>query len=285
MINLSETTVGIIGASTMGQGIAHVCADAGCDVVIFDINHDALANAMRRITDGLNALVSKGKISEEDRSRIRSRIRPSVRLEEAAGEVIIEAVIEDLQTKRELFGKLEQTTSQDALLLSNTSSIQISLIGAGLKNPSRFAGLHFFNPAPLMKLVEIVQGAQTSSVTVERVRDFSVAIGKQPVLTQDSPGFIVNRVARPYYVEALRILEEGVADHQTIDILLRNAGFRMGPFELMDLIGVDVNLSVTKSIYKAFNEEARFRPSPIQQQKVDAGLLGRKTGKGFYEYN
>lgn len=285
MINLSETTVGIIGAGTMGQGIAHVCADAGCDVVIFDINHDALANAMRRITDGLNALVSKGKISEEDRSRIRSRIRPSVRLEEAAGEVIIEAVIEDLQTKRELFGKLEQTTSQDALLLSNTSSIQISLIGAVLKNPSRFAGLHFFNPAPLMKLVEIVQGAQTSSVTVERVRDFSVAIGKQPVLTQDSPGFIVNRVARPYYVEALRILEEGVADHQTIDILLRNAGFRMGPFELMDLIGVDVNLSVTKSIYKAFNEEARFRPSPIQQQKVDAGLLGRKTGKGFYEYN
>lgn len=284
MIDLSATTVGIIGAGTMGQGIAQVCADAGCSVLIFDINEEAVAIALRRMAEGLDVLVAKKKMSPENRSRILSLISPARHLEEITGQVVIEAVIEDLQVKQVLFRKLEQTVSREALLLTNTSSIQISRIAAALEEPSRFAGLHFFNPAPLMKLVEIVQGPDTSSDTVNRVRGFSMAIGKQPVLTQDSPGFIVNRVARPYYVEALRILEEGVAGHQEIDKLLRNTGFRMGPFELMDLIGVDVNLSVTKSIYKAFDEAPRFRPSEIQQQKVDAGLLGRKTGKGFYDY-
>ena len=172
----------------------------------------------------------------------------------------------------------------EAILVSNTSSLSITQIGKGLMHPNRFAGLHFFNPAYVMKLVEIVEGPLTDSAIVGRLREFCDSLGKQAVLAKDSPGFIVNRVARLYYVEALKVAEEGVADLATIDKLMRGAGFRMGPFELMDLIGIDTNFAVTESIYRAFNETPKFRPSPIQRQKVEAGELGRKTGKGFYDY-
>lgn len=285
MIDLSATSVGVLGAGTMGQGIAQVCASAGCQVFLFDINEDALSGGLRKITEALDTLVSKGKISGANRSAVLSRIKPASALQNITAHIVIEAVIENLEAKQDLFSRLEESVSPETLLLTNTSSIQISAIASALKIPSRFAGLHFFNPAPVMKLVEVVQGRGTHNATVDRVREFAAAIGKQPVVTQDSPGFIVNRVARPFYVEALHILEEGVADHETIDLMLRNIGFRMGPFELMDLIGLDVNLSVTKSIYHAFRDAPRFRPSSIQQRKVDAGMLGRKSGKGFYDYN
>lgn len=285
MIDLSATSVAVLGAGTMGQGIAQVCASGGCRVLLFDIDDAALARGMRKIGEALDTLIRKGKISSEDRSALLSRINPTRVLQEVKADIVIEAVIEDLEIKQNLFARLEQIVAAETLLLSNTSSIGISEIASVLDIPSRFAGLHFFNPAPVMKLVEIVQASTTHSATVERVREFALAVGKQPVLAQDSPGFIVNRIARPFYVEALRLLEDDVADHETIDNVLRNAGFRMGPFELMDLIGLDVNLSVTKSIYHAFREEPRFRPSSIQQRKVDEGMLGRKSGKGFYDYS
>ena len=276
--------VGIVGAGTMGQGIAQVFASAGCNVLIYDVNRELVSNAIAAITAGLDFLIAKGRITQETKTEALGRIRPVESLQDVHSDLVIEAVVENLEVKQGIFAKLEEVLSSDSLLLSNTSSIQISRIASVLQYPHRFAGLHFFNPAPAMKLVEIVQGAMTSTLTVERLKRISAEIGKRSVVTQDSPGFIVNRVARLYYVEALKILEEGVADHITIDKLLRNAGFRMGPFELMDLIGLDVNLAVTKSIYEAFNNEPRFCPSSIQQQKVDEGKLGRKSGKGFYNY-
>jgi 3-hydroxybutyryl-CoA dehydrogenase len=285
MINAPAGTVGVIGAGTMGQGIAQVCAAANFRVYLFDVVPDLIPAALLKISGALETLVERSKLSTAGKSEILSRITPANSLTDVRGDFIIEAVVEDLRVKQEIFASLEAVVSADAILLSNTSSIQISRISEALTNRQRFAGLHFFNPAPVMKLVEIVQGEQTSKPTVDKVREFALALGKQPVITQDSPGFIVNRVARLYYVEALRILEEGCAEPATIDKLMRSAGFRMGPFELMDLIGIDVNLSVTKSIYAAFDHASRFRPSEIQQQKVDAGLLGRKTGKGFYDYN
>ncbi|HYE72566.1 MAG TPA: 3-hydroxyacyl-CoA dehydrogenase family protein, partial [Blastocatellia bacterium] len=180
---------------------------------------------------------------------------------------------------------LEKLNGKDCLFASNTSSIPITQISAVLKHPGRLAGLHFFNPAPVMKLVEIIKSAATSNEIIQTLEQFCKRISKHSVLTQDSPGFIVNRVARHYYVESLKLLEEGVADHQTIDALLKSSGFKMGPFELMDLIGVDVNFSVTQSMYQSFHYDPKFRPSRIQQQKVDAGHHGRKSGKGFYDYN
>jgi 3-hydroxybutyryl-CoA dehydrogenase len=196
---------------------------------------------------------------------------------------VIEAVVEKLDVKQQLFRVLENN-SKGSILASNTSSLSITEIASGLKNPERFVGLHFFNPAALMNLVEVVRGTSTDDSVVSIMMDFSKSLRKTAVLVKDSPGFIVNRVARHYYVEALKLLEEGVASHEQIDRLLRSAGFKMGPFELMDLIGMDVNFAVTSSLYQAFHQDSKFRPSRIQQQKVMAGHLGRKTGKGFYDY-
>ena len=268
----------------MGQGIAQICANAGFDVLLYDIQSALLTGALSRVRKNLELLVEKGKLPAADIQTILARITPVTDFRQLQVDLVIEAVIENLEVKQKIFQEIEKLNDPDCILTTNTSSIPVTRLGAVLKHRHRFAGLHFFNPAPVMKLVEIVRGRATSDSTVQILKDFSLRLNKQFVLAQDSPGFIVNRVARHFYLEPLKILEENVADFKTVDTLMKSTGFKMGPFELMDLIGIDVNLSVTQSMYNSFNQEPKFRPSRIQQQKVDAGQLGRKTGVGFYEY-
>lgn len=268
----------------MGQGIAQVCAAAGFHVLVYDINSELIEKGVSSIESSLRKSVEKNKITEEAKAQSLSRIKACEKVEELKADLIIEAAIENLQIKKELFQKLEQINSNDTILTSNTSSIPITQIAVALRNSSRFAGLHFFNPAPVMKLVEVVKGVDTTADIIDVLIAFSQKLGKTPVVAKDSPGFIVNRVARHYYVEALKMLEENNSDVQTIDRLLKASGFKMGSFELMDLIGMDVNFSVTSSMYHAFHQDPKFRPSRIQQQKVDARHLGVKSGKGFYSY-
>ena len=276
--------IAVIGSGTMGQGITQICATAGYQILLYDIQDDLLTRGIAAIGKNLETLVQKEKITREEAEESLSRISPVSDFRQLQVDLVIEAVIENLEVKQNIFAEIEKLNDHDCILTTNTSSIPITQIGAVLKHPNRFAGLHFFNPAPVMKLVEIVRGAETADFTMDVLKNFSVQLNKQWVVTQDSPGFIVNRLARHFYLEPLRIVEEQVADFKTVDTLLRSSGFRMGPFELMDLIGIDVNFSVTQSIYNSFHQEPRFRPSRIQQQKVDAGHLGRKSGKGFYEY-
>lgn len=277
-------TIGIAGAGTMGQGIAQVCATAGFTVVLYDVAETQLANAKNLIQKSLQVAVEKGKLKADESSQVLSRIQFQPDINQLKADLIIEAALEKLEIKKELFTRLEAINSESSILTTNTSSIPVTQIASALKHPQRFAGLHFFNPAPIMKLVEIISGVNTDAETVDALKAFCEKLGKTAVLAKDSPGFIVNRVARHYYVEALKLLEENVTDIQTIDALMKASGFKMGPFELMDLIGVDTNFSVTTSIYHAFHQDGKFRPSLIQQQKVDAGHHGRKSGKGFYEY-
>lgn len=277
-------SVGIIGAGTMGSGIAQVCAQNGYAVSVYDINPALLDQARQQIEHQLQTLVGKGRLTSPQRSEILHRIRWTEDLRSTSVDLIIEAVVERLEVKQHLLTELEAVNEGKVLLTTNTSSIPVTQIAASLRNPANLAGLHFFNPAPVMKLVEIISGAATHPDWVEHLRQFVTSLGKVAAVAKDSPGFIVNRVARPFYTEAIQLLEEGVADAETIDALMKSAGFKMGPFELMDLIGVDTNLAVTKSIYNGFFQQARFRPSRTQQQLVDAGHLGRKTGKGFYVY-
>jgi 3-hydroxybutyryl-CoA dehydrogenase len=268
----------------MGQGIAQLCAASGYNVMLYDVQPHIVQQAYESIRLNLEALVLKGKITTEVKQKTQLRIKQVDDFRQLQVDLVIEAVIEKLDVKQKIFTDLEKINSKDCLLTTNTSSIPITQIASALKHKDRFAGVHFFNPAPIMKLVELIQGKETSSDTMDRLGDVAATLGKHAVLAQDSPGFIVNRVARHYYLEALQLLEEGVADIATIDKLMRAAGFKLGPFELMDLIGVDTNLAVTKSIYHEFHQDTKFRPSRIQQQLVDAGHFGRKTGKGFYDY-
>lgn len=277
-------TVGIAGAGTMGQGIAQVCATAGYEVVLYDIAEAQLAHAKNLIQKSLQVAVEKGKLKADESNQVLTRIQFQSDVNQLKADLIIEAALEKLDIKKELFTRLEAINSESSILTTNTSSIPVTQIASALKHPQRFAGLHFFNPAPIMKLVEIISGVNTDAETVDTLKAFCEKLGKTAVLAKDSPGFIVNRVARHYYVEALKLLEENVTDIQTIDALMKASGYKMGPFELMDLIGVDTNFSVTTSIYNAFHQDAKFRPSLIQQQKVDAGHHGRKSGKGFYDY-
>jgi 3-hydroxybutyryl-CoA dehydrogenase len=283
-VNSQIQTVAVLGAGTMGQGIAHVCAMRGYPTQLFDIESSLSQKAISSISINLDKAVSKSKISESQKTLIVDRLSIVHKLEDIKVDLVIEAVLEKLDVKQQLFRVLENN-SKGSILASNTSSLSITEIAAGLKYPQRFVGLHFFNPATLMNLVEVVRGTSTDDSVMSIMVDFSKSLNKTPVLVKDSPGFIVNRVARHYYVEALKLLEEGVASHEQIDRLLRNTGFKMGPFELMDLIGMDINFAVTSSLYQAFHQDPKFRPSRIQQQKVMAGHLGRKTGKGFYEYS
>ena len=276
--------IAVIGSGTMGHGIAQTCAAAEYDVLLYDIEPSLLKAAMSRLQENLDTLAEKGKISADDAKRIIGRITPVTDFRQLQVDVVIEAVVENLEVKQEIFQETEKINGRDCILATNTSSIPISRIGSVLRHPQRFAGLHFFNPAPVMKLVEIVRGAATDDQTIAHLKDLCERLGKQSVVVQDSPGFIVNRVARHFYLESLKIAEEQVADFQTVDSLMRATGFRMGPFELMDLIGIDVNLSVTQSIYDSFHHDPKFRPNRIQQQMVEAGHLGRKTGRGFYTY-
>lgn len=282
-MNSQIQTVAVLGAGTMGQGIAQVCAMRGYPTQLFDIESSLSQKAISSISINLDKAVSKSKISEGQKTLILSLLSIAHNLEDVKADLVIEAVVEKLDVKQQLFRVLENNT-KGSILASNTSSLSITEIASGLKYPQRFVGLHFFNPATLMNLVEVVRGTSTDDSVVSIMMDFSKSLSKTAVLVKDSPGFIVNRVARHYYVEALKLLEEGVASHEQIDRLLRSAGFKMGPFELMDLIGMDVNFAVTSSVYQAFHQDSKFRPSRIQQQKVMAGHLGKKTGRGFYDY-
>lgn len=268
----------------MGQGIAISCALAGYDTLLFDVNTGACAKAIDSIQISLDQSVAKGKLSPDEATSAKSRIRAVNVISDLKANLIIEAVVENLKIKQQLFADLEEVNSPTTIFATNTSSIPVSTIALTLKHPSRFVGLHFFNPAHVMRLVEVISGEQTDSELVSVMKSFSISLGKVAVEVKDSPGFIVNRVARHFYVESLKLLEDGIADHETIDQLMRSSGFKMGPFELMDLIGIDVNYSVTESVYEGFNKALKFKPSKIQDQKIKAGELGRKTGKGFYEY-
>lgn len=277
-------TVGIAGSGTMGQGIAQLCAMSGFNVLIYDIKADFIQKGISSIETSLQKSVDKNKITADTKNQSLTRLKACDNILDLKADLIIEAAVEKLDIKRELFQVIEKNNAPQAILTTNTSSIPVTQIASVMKDRARFAGLHFFNPAPVMKLVEVVQGVDTSLETIEILKSFSKKLGKTAVVAKDSPGFIVNRVARHYYVEALKMLEENNADIKTIDSLLKASGFKMGSFELMDLIGVDVNFSVTSSMFNAFHQEARFRPSRIQQQKVDAGHWGVKSGKGFYNY-
>jgi 3-hydroxybutyryl-CoA dehydrogenase len=277
-------TVAIVGAGTMGQGIAISCALSGYSTLLFDISPGFSEKALQRIRQSIDQSVLKGKLTEEAGLEGFDRIKSVNSLSDVKADLIIEAVIENLEVKQKLFVDLEKTNSKDTILATNTSSISIAQIASVLQSPSRFVGLHFFNPAHLMKLVEVISGSLTHPEIALKMMIFSKSLGKTPVEVKDSPGFIVNRVARHFYVESLKIVEEGVSDVEGIDRLLRSSGFKMGPFELMDLIGIDVNYSVTASVYEGFNRNPKFKPSAIQKEKIDQGFLGRKTGRGFYDY-
>lgn len=278
--------VGIIGSGTMGSGIAQVAATAGCQVKLFDTNQIALEKAKASLNKVLNRLIEKGRIDENEKDRIQSNISYVNSLNQLNdSDLTIEAIIENIEIKKRVFAELESYVSNDCIIASNTSSLSIASIASSLKNPSRCIGIHFFNPAPLMKLVEVIPAIQTS----EKVANETVSIitnwKKTVAVAKDTPGFIVNRVARPFYGEALRIYEEGIADFNTIDSALKNVGgFRMGPFELMDFIGNDVNYTVTETVYNAFYQDPRYKPSFTQKRLSEAGYLGRKSGKGYYEY-
>jgi 3-hydroxybutyryl-CoA dehydrogenase len=278
-------TVGVTGAGTMGAGIAQVFAQSGFAVKLYDSSSAQLEKARQSIEENLSAAVAKNKLTADQKSATLDNIEWVTSLETLTADLIIEAITEKPEAKQQLFQQLAAINSTDTILASNTSSISITQIAAGIPHAQRVAGLHFFNPAHLMKLVEITAGAETAPEVIEALKEACTRIGKTAVVCKDSPGFIVNRVARHYYVESLKILEENAASIANIDILLESAGFKMGPFKLMDTIGNDVNFAVTSSLYEAFHQEAKFRPSRIQQQKVQAGHLGKKTGKGFYDYS
>ncbi|WP_044874343.1 3-hydroxyacyl-CoA dehydrogenase PaaH [Pseudomonas sp. LFM046] len=284
-LNLS-VPVAVIGAGAMGAGIAQVAAQAGHPVKLYDNRPGAAAQAIDGIDRQLGRVVEKGKLCAEARAAIVARLQPAESIDALADSgLVIEAIVENLEVKRGLLRQLEALCGKDCILASNTSSLSITSLAAGLEHPGRVVGMHFFNPAPLMALVEIVSGLATDPSLAECLYETANAWGKQPVHTKSTPGFIVNRVARPFYAESLRLLQEGAADCATLDALMRDAGgFRMGAFELTDLIGHDVNYAVTCSVFDAYYGDFRFQPSLIQKELVDAGRLGRKTGRGFYDY-
>lgn len=277
--------IAIVGAGTMGLGIAQVCALSGYVVKLFDLNEKSLQTAEQKINVNLNKGIEKGKISKQQKSEGLKNLNFTHNFNDLKADLFIEAVVEKLEVKIQLFNQLMENNGDTAIYASNTSSIPLSQIAGKCKFPEKVIGIHFFNPAHIMKLVEIIKPAQADKALIQNTKSFVKSIGKVPILVQDSPGFVVNRVARHFYVESLKVLEDGVADLTTIDALIKNMGFKMGPFELMDLIGVEANYNVTKTMFEQFNFDAKFRPSRIQKAKVDAGLWGRKTGKGFYEYD
>ena len=281
-----EKIIGVIGAGTMGAGIAQVAAKYGHRVRLYDLDSNAVTSGIDGLAKGLSKLVERGRMSQAEVEILLARIEPCHDLAEMSdAAVVIEAIVENLQIKQKLFQELESICNENTILASNTSSISVTAIGAALARPENLVGMHFFNPAPVMKLVEVISGLLTSADIATTIADTATAWGKQTVHAKSTPGFIVNRIARPFYAESLRILEEGAADEATLDAILRDAGnFRMGPFELMDLIGHDVNYAVTETVFNAYFQDQRFLPSLVQKELVAGGLLGRKSGQGFYDY-
>jgi 3-hydroxybutyryl-CoA dehydrogenase len=278
--------IGVLGAGTMGAGIAQVAAQSGHEVILVDLNAAQLEKAKSNLDKTLTKLVEKGKIDATEKDAIEGKIRYASKISEFSFcNLIIEAIVEDLGVKHKVFASLEEIVSEDCILASNTSSLSIASIGSVLKNANRVIGIHFFNPAPLMPLVEIIPAVQTSEETLSKAVDLIKSWNKTVVVCKDTPGFIVNRVARPFYGEALRIYEEGIADFATIDWAMTHfGGFKMGPFTLMDYIGNDVNYAVTESVFQAFYYDPRFKPSFTQKRHREAGYFGRKTGRGYYNY-
>lgn len=278
--------VGIIGSGTMGSGIAQVAATAGCKVKLYDTNQGALDKAKTALEKILSRLIEKGRIDSKEKERIQSNISYVDSLKDLSdSNLTIEAIIENLEIKQKVFKELETYVSETCIIASNTSSLSIASIAASLEKPQRCVGIHFFNPAPLMKLVEVIPAVQTSKevldTSVQTISDWKKVVA----IAKDTPGFIVNRVARPFYGEALRIYEEGIADFATIDWSLKTlGGFRMGPFELMDFIGNDVNYTVTETVFTAFYFDPRYKPAFTQKRFAEAGYLGRKSGRGYYDY-
>lgn len=280
-------TIGVIGSGTMGSGIAISSSVSGFKTIVFDISEEVLGKAKSSISNDLSKAVEKKKLSEEKKAETEKNIRYTSAMNDLSlCGFIIEAAPEDIELKKEIFQKLDSICSKETILSTNTSSLSVTRISVFVKNnPERVVGMHFFNPANIMKLVEVVKGDFTSEECIKITSDLAQKMGKVPVIAKDTPAFIVNRIARPFYGESLKILGEGTSDHTLIDKVMKSCGgFPMGPFELMDLIGIDINFSVTKSVYESFFNDPKYRPSFIQKKMVDANITGRKTNRGFYSY-
>lgn len=274
----------VAGAGTMGSGIALAAAQSGYPVTLYDTNETVLENAKAAIKKNLDFLVEKKKISADEQIEIYRRILFSSAITDCKTDLVIEAIVEIPEAKINLFSQLAEINTAATIFASNTSSLSITDLQNSISNPQRVAGMHFFNPAQIMKLVEVVKGEQTSDEVANELMQVCIKMNKNPVLCKDAPGFIVNRVARHYYLEAMKLVEQDIASFENVDAIMEASGFKMGPFKLMDLIGMDINLAVSQSIYEAFDKVERFQPSAIQIDKVSKGELGKKTGKGFYQY-
>ena len=277
-------TLCVCGAGTMGSGIAQAAAQNSIYTILFDLNEAVLQKAETSIQQNLQSLVAKQKISEAEQNEIMSHLSFTNELNQCIADVIIEAIIEKPEAKIALFNQLAEINHREVVFASNTSSLSISQLQQKIVEPQRVAGMHFFNPATIMKLVEVVKGEKTNEDSIQTLISLANQMNKVPVVCKDAPGFIVNRVARPFYIEALKSAEDGIADFATIDAIMEATGFKMGPFKLMDLIGNDINYAVSCSVYEQLGKPERLKPSPIQKEKVDSNQLGRKTGIGYYKY-